>query len=396
MKTLRQHLPMTNMKMSEIEKLIEKHEKLRSNGINLIVSENYLSAEVRKALTSDLAGRYHTNWYGGSKIARQIIKKTEDLAKKLFKVKYAIVTPVSGNICDLAALFAFTAPGDKVAMLPFTVGGYPLGIHKFNRRRIDIPVNKKTFEIDVKRTKKLVEEESIKLFILGASILLFPHPVKEISLIVKNAGFPSHCLYDGSHVMGLIACGGFQNPLREGAEVLFGSMHKTFYGPQGGIALTNSKKYYELLKKYLVLDLNEGIGLIDNPHMNHIAALGIAMEEMLEDKGYGKRVIANAKALAQALDESGVPVRFKKRGYTNSHQILLDLKPKRAEKLCHTLEKAGIFIDIGGRIGTAEVTHRGMGIEDMKKIAESIAEVYHNQKYGKIKQETKKLSRKVK
>ena len=122
--------------MSEIQKLIEKHERWRSRGINLIVSENYLSAGVRKALSSDLAGRYHTRWYGGSKIARQIIKKTEELAKKLFTAKYAIVTPVSGNICDLAVIFAFTKPTDKVVMLLFTVGGYPLGVSKFNRKRV--------------------------------------------------------------------------------------------------------------------------------------------------------------------------------------------------------------------------------------------------------------------
>jgi len=369
---------MLNTNMSKIQKLIEKHEKLRSKGINLIASENYLSVNVKNALATDLAGRYHTGWYGGSKFAQEIIKKTEELARKLFKVKYAIVTAVSGNICDLAAIFAFTNPNDKVAMLPFSVGGYPLGIHKFNRRRVDIPVNKKNLEINVKATLRMIKKEKVKLTILGSSFIPFPHPVKKISVAIKKFSFPTHCVYDGSHIMGLIACGEFQNPLAEGAEVLFGSTHKTLYGPQGGIVLTNSRKHYELLNEYLAMDLNEGIGLIDNPHTNRIAALGIAMEEMLKDKGYGKRVMKNARTLAQALDESGVPVKFKERGYTNSHQILLDLKPKRAEKLCHTLEKVGIFIDIGGRLGTAEITHRGMNSEAIKKLAKLIAGVYHN------------------
>ncbi|OQX56199.1 MAG: hypothetical protein B5M53_02665 [Candidatus Cloacimonas sp. 4484_209] len=363
--------------MSEIKKLIKKHEKLRSNAINLIASENYLSAGVRNALASDLAGRYHTSWYGGSKIAQEIIIKAEELAKKLFKAKYAIVTAVSGNICDLAAIFTFTKPNEKVAMLPFTVGGYPLGIHKFNRKRIDIPVNRKTLEIDVNKTIKMLKKEKVKLTILGSSFIPFPHPVKEISTAIKKMNFPSHCVYDGSHIMGLIACGEFQNPLGEGAEVLFGSTHKTLYGPQGGIVLTNSKKHYEQLKKYLALDLNEGIGLIDNPHTNRIAALGIAMEEMLKDKDYGKKVIRNAKTLAKTLDESGVPVRFKEKDYTESHQILLDITPRKAKKLCHTLEKAGIFIDIGGRLGTAEITHRGMNSKAIRELAKSIAKIYH-------------------
>lgn len=368
------------LKISNIQKLIEKHEKLRSQGLNLIASENYLSAGVRKALASDLSSRYHTSWYGGSKIAQKIIKTTEELAKELFKVKYAIVTPLSGNICDLAVLFAFTSPNEKVAMVPFTVGGYPLGIEKFNRKRVSIPVNTKTIDIDVKGFKKLIGEEQIKLTILGSSFILFPHPIKEISKIIKNSKNPGHCVYDGSHVLGLIACSQFQSPLKEGAEVLFGSTHKTFYGPQGGIVLTNSKEHAKNLRKFLELDLETGIGLIDNPHMNRVAALGIAIEEMLDDPNYGIRVIENAQALARALDEKRVPVRFEERNYTESHQILLELDEQTAKKLCHQLEKTGIFIDIGGRIGVAEVTHRGMGLDEMGKIAELIAEVYHKYK----------------
>ncbi|MCK4232947.1 hypothetical protein KAX75_00840, partial [candidate division WOR-3 bacterium] len=327
------------MKKSKITQYIKEHEKMRSKGLNLIASENYLSVGVRKALASDLGGRYHTSWYGGSKIAQKIIKETEELAKRLFKTKYAIVTPVSGNICDLAVIFAFTKPNEKVAMVPFTTGGYPLGVDKFNRKRFNIPVNNKTFDIDVQGTIKLITNKRIKLTILGSSFLLFPHPVKQISSYIKKAKLSCNCVYDGSHVLGLIACGEFQNPLKEGAEVLFGSTHKTFYGPQGGIVLTNSKKHADALRKYLELDLDEGIGFIDNPHMNRIAALGIAMEEMLEDKNYGKRVIKNAQTLAGTLDELDVPVRFKDRNYTQSHQILLNIEPKPAEELCHQLDQ---------------------------------------------------------
>lgn len=379
------------MKISNIKKLIEQHERLRLKGINLIASENYLSTGVRKALSSDLAGRYHTSWYGGSKIAHKIIEETEELAKQLFKVKHAIITPLSGNICDLAVLFAFTSPNEKVAMVPFTAGGYPLGVDKFNRKHIDIPLNSKTFSIDIEKTKKLIISKKVKLVILGSSFLLFPHPVKQISMFTKNVNFPCQCVYDGSHILGLIACGEFQNPLKEGAEVLFGSTHKTFYGPQGGIVLTNSQRHADALKTFLDLDIESGIGLIDNPHMNRIAALGIAIEEMLEDKNYGKRVIENAQTLAGALDELGVPVRFNDRNYTQSHQILLDIEPKPAEELCHQLEEIGIFIDTGGRIGVAEVTHRGMGPEEMIKIAELISDVYLWRSGEKLKKHVKKL-----
>lgn len=364
------------MKNSRIQKLIDKHEKMRSEGINLIASENCLSIGVKKALTSDLGRRYHSEWYGGSKFAQEIIKKTEELAKKLFRVKHAIVTPVSGNICDLAVIFAFTKPNEKVAMVPFSAGGYPLGVSKFNRMRFDIPINKKTLAIDVEKTNTLITRKKIRLTILGSSFLLFPHPVKAISAFTKKLDFPSHCFYDGSHVLGLIASGEFQNPLKEGASVLFGSTHKTFYGPQGGIVLTNSAKHAKALRSYLDLELDSGIGLIDNPHMNRIAALGLAMEEMLKDKNYGARVIGNAQVLAAALDELGVPVRFTEKNYTQSHQILLNIDAEDSEKLCHQLEQIGIFTDIAGRFGTSEVTHRGMGIEDMIRIAEIIYQVY--------------------
>lgn len=379
------------MQKSKILPLIKEHEKLRTNGLNLIASENYLSFKVREALSSDLAGRYYSEWYGGSKFAQKIVETTEELAKKLFKAKHALVTPLSGNICDLTVLFTFTKPYEKVAILPFTVGGYPLGLEKLNRKPVYLPVHENTFNIDVEEAKKLIKKENVKLTILGSSFLLFPHPVRELSKFIKDSGGSNYCVYDGSHVLGLIATGQFQAPLREGADVLFGSTHKTFYGPQGGIILTNSGEHAEVLRKYLDIDIESGIGLVDNPHVNRIAALGIAIEEMLEDKDYGRRVIENAKCLAKVLDEYSVPVKFKEFGFTESHQILLDIDSKRAEDFCHELEEIGIFIDISGRIGVAEVTHIGMGKNEMEEIVELLSEVYFKGLNVNLKKNVKDL-----
>ena len=373
------------MTKSKIIPLIKAHEKYRKNGLNLIASENYLSTKVREALSSDLAGRYYSEWYGGSKYAQEIVEKTEELACKLFKSKYAIVTPLSGNICDLTALFTFTKPNDKVGILHFSNGGYPLGLEKLNRKPVYLPVHENTFNIDVEKAKKLITQKNAKLTILGSSFILFPHPVKEISEFVKKKGDSKYCVFDGSHVLGLIACGEFQNPLKEGADVLFGSTHKTFYGPQGGIILTNSSEHEKKLRDYLDIDVDTGIGLVDNPHVNRIASLGIAIEEMLEDKDYGKRVIENAKYLAKCLDEKGIPLKFKEFGFTKSHQILLDIDSNRAEEFCHELEKTGIFIDIGGRIGVAELTHIGMGKNEMERIAELISKVFFKDSDEKLK-----------
>jgi len=381
------------MTKSRIQRYIDEHEGLRTKGINFVVSENYISEAVRSALASDLSSRYDANWYGGSTVARKIIAATEDLAKELFGAKHAFVSSLSGNMCDLAALFAFSNPGDKVAMLPFMNGGYPFGFTKFNRTLKPLPAHDGTFDIDEEAAEKMLLSEKIPLTILGASCIPFPHPVEKISEFVKKADPSGICAYDGSHVLGLIACNAFQNPLKEGADLLIGSTHKTFFGPQGGIILTNRDDCADAIRTYLGFDLDTGLGLVDNIHVNRVAALGIAIEEMLADRTYGSRVIENAKALAAALYDSGVPVRFKERGYTESHQTHLDLDMTWSENFCHDLESVGIFIDIGGRVGTGEVTHRGMGISEMKKAASLIAAVFHEGPKESIREAVFELTR---
>ncbi|MEM3421635.1 MAG: hypothetical protein QW835_04410 [Candidatus Hadarchaeum sp.] len=376
---------------SEIAALVKKHEELRANGINLIASENCLSSAAREALASDLAGRYHSDFYGGSRFAQEIIETTEQLAEKLFRAKHALVSPLSGTMCDLAVMLAFTVPEEKVAMVPFSSGGFPLGVQKFHRRLVQLSVNEQSYEIDLNHARKTIAEERVRLTILGASYILFPHPVKELSQFIESEELPCLLGYDGSHVLGLIACGEFQDPLREGAEILFGSTHKSLYGPQGGLILTNSSEHEQKLRNFLDIDLETGIGLVDNPHVNRIAALGVVLEELLRDRSYGRRVVRNAQSLAKALDESGVPVRFKQRGYTQSHQILLDLNPTAAERLCRQLEQVNIFIDVAGRLGVAEVTHRGMGLPEMFKIAEVISSVYKKGPSTELKRKIRQL-----
>jgi len=152
---------------SKILPLVSKHEKLRSSGINLIASENWLSPEVRNALSSDLAGRYHSSWYGGTKYAQRILEETAGLACKVFGARYAIVTALSGNLCDLAAMFAFTRENESVAMVPKSAGGYPLGTEKFGRARLDLPLVPDTVDVDAKAAARFVAKRKPALTILG-------------------------------------------------------------------------------------------------------------------------------------------------------------------------------------------------------------------------------------
>jgi glycine hydroxymethyltransferase len=281
-----------------------------------------------------------------------------------------------------------------VAIPPFTHGGFPFGISKFHRQRVFLPVDESTYVPDAGKAGAVLSAERPALAFLGASFIFFRHPVRAVYDQVRAQNLPTKVVYDGAHVLGLIATGEFQDPLREGAEVLFGSTHKSLYGPQGGLILTNSKELDEQMRSFLDVDVESGIGLVDNPHMNRIAALGIALEELERDRGYGTQVIKNAKALARALEEQGVPVRFGDRGYTESHQLLLNIKEPRAVELCHRMEKAGIFCDEGGRLGTGEVTHRGMREDDMADVGALFAEVYKRGVRDATRKAVQKLARK--
>lgn len=379
---------------SVIAELVARHEKMRSEGLNLIPSENWLSPAVRAALATDLAGRYHSSWYGGTEHIRRIIEETEKAARRVFRARFAMATPLSGLTCDLTVLHTFTRPGDKVAIPPFTHGGFPFGIGKFHRQRVFLPVDGATYVPDAEKAKAVLSVERPALAFLGSSFIFFPHPVRAVADHARAQGAQTRVVFDGAHVLGLIATGEFQDPLREGAEVLFGSTHKSLYGPQGGLILTNSKELDEKMRSFLDVDVESGIGLVDNPHMNRIAALGLALEELERDRGYGTQVIKNAKALARSLEEQGVPVRFGERGYTESHQLLLDIKEARSVELCHRMEKAGIFCDEGGRLGTAEVTHRGMREDDMAEVGALFAEVYKRGARDATRKAVYKLARK--
>ncbi len=367
-----------------IEELIKKNEDYRCSGLNLIASENRASKNVLNALSSDLGGRYGDEWYGGSRYACEICMEVEILAKKVFKARYAFITPLSGNICDLAVLFSFTHPGDAIAGIAKEDGGYPLGYEKFQRKLLPIPTQ--NYLIDVPAAKKKIT--GVPLTILGSSVIPFPHPVKEFT----SSQFGT-LAYDGSHVLGLIAGGEFQDPFGEGADIVMGSTHKSFPGPQGGIVMTNSWEKAQILQKMLCFDFEEGIGLVDNPHLHRIAALGMALQEMRDHgKTYARQIIKNAQTLARGLEGMDVPLRLFELGYTRSHQLLLNLSSDDAKRLCHSLEKFKIFIDISGRIGVAEVTHAGMKEKEMEKIAQLIGAIAHGKGTSGTVREVERLA----
>ncbi|MCK4669036.1 hypothetical protein KAT21_02830, partial [Candidatus Bathyarchaeota archaeon] len=173
--------------------------------------------------------------------------------------------------------------------------------------------------------------------------------------------------FDGSHVMGLIAGERFQDPLREGASILFGSTHKTLFGPQGGIILAD-KEHGKTIKAKIYP------AFVDNAHWNRIAALALALAEIRNfGKAYAEQIIRNSKTLAKALYDYGLPVTCQHLGFTQSHQVLLDYGSyEQGRVVAEKLQCANIIADCGVRIGTCEVTRRGMKKGEMLKIAELI------------------------
>jgi glycine hydroxymethyltransferase len=224
--------------------------------------------------------------------------------------------------------------------------------------------------------------------VFGASLFLFPHPVRQVAKAAKAIG--ARVGFDGSHVLGLIAGGKFQTPLQEGASALFGSTHKTFFGPQGGIVLAD-KEHGEAMKGMIYP------ALVDNAHWNRIAALTLALAEMEKfGRVYAEQVIRNAQTLAKALDDYGFPVVGSLSGFTRSHQVLLDYGGyKQGLKVAKGLERANIITDCGVRLGTCEVTRRGMKETEMEQIAEFIKQVRVDKRDpNKVKQDVEKFAKK--
>jgi glycine hydroxymethyltransferase len=362
--------------MESLLEIVRKHEEWRGNQtLNLIASENVASPQVRELMGSDLVNRYTApdKFYMGTRFIDETYEFACKVARDVFGAQYADPRPLSGHIADWILLSCFTKTGDSILSVSPTNGGYPgishEGVTQFmSRRNLYFPFDDQKMNVKVNEAAALIERDKPSLVVFGASFILFPPPVKDLSKIAKNAG--AKVAYDGAHVLGLIGGGRFQDPLHEGASILIGSTHKSLFGPQGGIILADAQ-FGKVVKDSVFPSF------VDNAHYNRIAALAVALLELKSfGRAYSDQVIKNAKAIGKALDEHGVPVKCREYGYTESHQVHLD-NSRIDIKLDHTriLQEANIIVDKGTRIGTCEVTRRGMKENEMERAAELIARV---------------------
>lgn len=406
---------------SKIFQALETHQSWFSNSIPLIASENVPSPAVREAILSDFGNRYAEGWagervYAGCTYIDEVELICLDLAKRLFEAEFADVRPVSGVCANLTVYSAFTEPGDTMMALAIPNGGHISAARKeFNGTAglvhgLNVEYfafDRENWNIDVDKTKEKIQKLKLegkkpKMAMFGGSLFLFPHPVKELADYLKSEDII--VCYDSAHVSGLIAGKQFQQPLKEGADAMTLSTHKTLFGPQGGTVLSWNK-YAEKIKA------GAFPGTSSNHHLHHVAGKAVAFAEFLEfGQAYAKQVVANAQALGQALSDEGLDVLASNLGFTKSHQIAIDItKYGDGGTLEKELEKANIIVnrqlipgDVkagrhymhpgGLRLGTSEITRLGMKEEEMKKIASLMANIIvKKQDPTKIKREVEQI-----
>jgi glycine hydroxymethyltransferase len=374
-----------------IRETTRKHNRWFKESLPLIASENVLSPAAREVMNSDLHNRYAEGlpgrrYYQGNIFVDEIESMCEQLAHEVFRCKFADVRSVSGTVANLAVLMALAKPGDKMTAVGLSDGGHishaKIGALGLRGVRVhNYPFDKRTMNIDPDGTRRLLREVKPKVALFGQSVYLFPTPLKELREAFEEIGCA--VWYDAAHVLGLIAGNRFQDPLREGVDVISGSTHKTLPGPQHGMIVSN------LEKEKLEVALRRGVfpGVTSNHHLHSVAALAVTLAETREyGEAYADQTIRNARALALALHERGFDVLCEENGFTQSHTLVVDVEEHQGgAKVAKTLEDVNVIVNknllpwdddpvrpSGIRIGSQEVTRLGMKESEMVEIAELI------------------------
>lgn len=384
------HLKQTDVELYET---IEAERKRQQEKIELIASENFVSESVMEAMGSVLTNKYAEGYpgkryYGGCEHVDVVENLARDRAKKLFGADHANVQPHSGAQANMAVYFSFLEPGDTVLGMNLNHGGHlthgsPVNFSGKLYNFVDYGVDTKTERLDYDAVLEKAKEVQPKMIVAGASAYSRIIDFAKFREIADAVG--AYLMVDMAHIAGLIATGLHPNPVPY-ADFVTSTTHKTLRGPRGGMILCKE----EHAKK---IDKTVFPGMQGGPLMHIIAAKATAFKEALTDdfKMYSEQIINNAKILADALSGSGIRIVS---GGTDNHLLLLDvsalgLTGKTAEKVLDDIgittnkntipfDKESPFVTSGIRIGTAAVTSRGFKEEEMKLIAEIIAEALKN------------------
>lgn len=393
----------------------EAHQQYRTGEcVNLIASENRKSGAVREVSSKffDYDSRYaegendrHGNpierHYQGQKYSERMEELVAEGFRELFGADFVEPRPISGSCANQVTFKGISEHnGEKLMSLPLRTGahithdytgmaGKVLGLEVSN-----LVFNEEEFNIDVDKSAEKIKEEEPSMVVLGASLFPFPHPVEEISSVANDVG--AFTIYDAAHVLGLIAGGKFQDPLGEGADFVTSSTHKTFPGGQRGVVFGNlyDDEIEKVAKKVQYAAFP---GTLSNHHLLTMAENVVAIIEMKEfGEEYSAQIIKNSKRLAESLDENGINVASSDNGFTQSHQVILDVSENGGGKeVAKKLDDANIIVNknilpwdseskkedpSGIRLGTQEMTREGFKENDMKYLGELIAGIISGEK----------------
>jgi len=376
---------------------VRRNERWRGQQcINLLAPEAPTSPTVRSLLSSEVGTRAAeghigvvNRWFAGTKYIDEIEALCVELLKKVFRARFADHRLVASMIGNLAVYTALTEPGDVIMSIAQPFGGHssnradgPAGVRGL--KIVDVPMDPVELEVDLDLFRKIAPLVRPKVVALGASMTLFPFPIREMSEIVAEWG--GKVFFDGAHQLGLVAGGQFQDPLREGAAVMTGSAGKTFSGPQSGIIVWDDPS--------LTVPITHAIFpvLAATHQVNRVAALAVSAAEMLEfGPIYMAQIVRNAQALGAALANRGLTVLGGRKGYTRTQQVIADAKSYGGgQEAAQLLARANLVTNknmipsdtpedwdrpSGLRMGTIEVTRLGMREKEMDTIADFVARV---------------------
>jgi glycine hydroxymethyltransferase len=316
------------------------------------------------------------NAYRGVRYSEEMSASVNELAARTFGARHALLDPLSGHLAAMLMLLSTCKKGDLALVPDSRFGGYDGYCKGYlpDILGVDVgylPYDVRNGTVDAEKAAELVRRRRPALVVLGASYIPFPHPVRELADACADAG--ARLGYDGAHILGILPA--FQHPLREGADVFVGNTHKTFWGPQGGIAMTDDDELQAAMARNLTWRI------MDNTHLNRLAATGQALLEWKRHgRAYAFQVVRNSRALGKELDALGYTLSYKERGFTRSHQLCIDHARFRRfagtdiNSAAKRLEAQNVVTDAVGRIGAQEITRMGLREKDMGELAGIIAD----------------------
>lgn len=421
------------------QKIIENNNWRQRESFNLIPSETTPSPLVKMCEISDPSGRYAEHrtmkgeeiyFYQGIDFIRDVEEEARREFQRFFDCTEVELRTISGQMANEVVFKGMVRflnrdrpqgqPMRKMKLVmnnELTKGGHlssqPMGaLFNFVEENpetgkenvINFPVlSENQYKPDLAKLGELLDQHKPELMVFGKSMFLYQEPVKFVHDVVKDWDVPPVIMFDMAHVLGIY--GAFQTPLSEGANVITGSTHKTFFGPQRGVIAGNFPKGSPLRKLWLDIKSRTFPGSTSNHHLGTLLALLMAVYEMNEFKEeYQKQVRANAKAFARALKDTGIQVEGdEKDGFTETHQVVIRIKAHGdGQEIARRLEENNIvtnyqalpddetFLKASGiRMGVQEMTRFGMKEKDFEQLSGFIADVIVRNK--KVKEEAKKF-----